>query len=112
MTGARKRIKLLANLRSRPSVVVGDDDLRRRDVCAEKGKGESKGAHSFEPTKEGAPGVWEEGGRKGAGDRSRPGESMGGTGFIYVTAEKGVRETQGSVASRRWVMSASSETRS
>ena len=57
VTCARKGIKLLANLRGCPSIVVRDDDLRRRNVCAEKGECEGKGAHSFELTEDGAPGV-------------------------------------------------------
>lgn len=57
VTRAREGVNLLANLRSRPSVIVGDDDLRCRNVCAEQGEGKSERAHDFGGVKECAPGV-------------------------------------------------------
>ena len=52
MARVRENVELLTDLSRRPAVIIGDHDVRRGSVRAEKRDRESKGAHGDEETKE------------------------------------------------------------
>ena len=51
MSRARKDVKLLTDLSGRPTIVIGNHNVCRSSVCAEKSKWQNERAHSDEWTR-------------------------------------------------------------